>query len=132
MDKKRIVILLVASLLLLPSSALAATLEGTVQGYHCAAFGKACPKDMMDPIVGAERTFVVVPKGSDKFYLVPNLDRAVLARHLLENIRITGTIDKKYNSIMAKTLEVREKGEWKLKWSMEIEDKMLKELHETP
>lgn len=120
----------VAIFISLSTAAFADTLEGTVQGYHCAAFGKGCPKDMMDPIIGAERTFVLVPQGSEKFYLIPNLDRAILARHLLEDIRVTGMIDKKYNSIMAKKLEVRENGAWKLKWSMEMEDKMLKELYE--
>ena len=110
--------------------AFAESIEGKVQGFHCVVYGKGCPKDMMDPIAGAERTFVLVPSTGDGFYLIPNLDRAVLARHLLEKVRVSGMIDKKYNSVMAKTLEVWKNGSWKLMWSMEMEDKMFQELIE--
>ncbi len=130
MHIKLIGLLIALTIFSIPTWAGADTLVGTVQGYHCAAYGKGCPKDMMDPIIGAERTFVLTMPGEEGFYLVPNLDRAVLARYLLEEVRIKGMINKKYNSIMAKTLEVRHKGTWQLKWSMEMEEKMFNELIE--
>jgi hypothetical protein len=130
MNRKYIAIAIAFTIFFIPTWAFADTVEGTVQGFHCAVYGKGCPKDMMDPVVGAERTFVLVPPGGDGFYLIPNLDRAVMARHLLEKIRVEGMINKKYNSIMAKSLQVWQNGTWKLKWSMEMEDQMFQELVE--
>jgi hypothetical protein len=81
------------------------SIEGTVSGYTCVVLGKACPVDREDPVIAAEKVFVVVrPDGT--YVLVPNLDRAILARHLTEKVRITGMLDEKYNAVHANTLEI--------------------------
>ena len=81
------------------------TVEGTVSGYTCVVLGKACPVDREDPVIAAEKVFVVV-KADGTYYLVPNIDRAILARHLTEKVRVNGELDEKYKSIQAKSLEV--------------------------
>ena len=80
------------------------TVEGTVSGYTCVVLGKACPVDREDPVIAMEKVFVVV-KGDGSYYLVPNVDRAILARHLTEKVRVTGRLDEKYNSVQANKLE---------------------------
>jgi hypothetical protein len=123
----------VASLVLLGSPLFAAegTIEGTVQGFTCVTTGKVCPVGKEDPMIAAERVFVVLEKGGKDYYFVPNLDRAILARHINQMVRVTGNMNPKYRSINANKLEVKEGGSWKTVWSTEMErqllDKMEKE-----
>ena len=64
-----------------------------------------CPVEDIDAVVQLESDFVVMqPDGT--FYNVPNLDRAVKARYMLDNVRVTGEIHKRYKSIVAEKLEV--------------------------
>lgn len=130
MGKSLIHFFVVSAMFLLPGIAVADTIEGTVQGFSCVVYGKVCPKDMRDPVAGVERTFVVVPSSGKDFYLVPNLDRAVLVRHLLDKVRVKGMLSEKYNSIMAETIEVWREGKWVLEWSRERQERMLKEFLE--
>lgn len=90
---------------LVSTAANAATVEGTISGYTCVVLGKACPVDREDPVIAAERVFVVV-KADGSYYMIPNIDRAILARHLTEKVRVEGNVDEKYKSIQAKKLEV--------------------------
>ena len=146
------VIAVVASVVLLGFSAVAsaaesmAAVEGTVSGYTCVVLGKACPVDREDPVIAAENVFVVV-KADGGYYLVPNIDRAILARHLTEKVRVKGAVDDKYRSIQANSLEVflassRHAGNqdptrvsplitadgWKTVWSRTMEDEARKML----
>lgn len=105
-----------------------ATIEGTVSGYLCAVLGKACPVDKEDPLVAAEKTFVVV-QSDGGFYQVPNVDRAVLARHLTEKVRVKGTVDSKYKSVNATSIEVMDKDKWKVFWSTAMEAEMRRMLN---
>lgn len=66
---------------LVPALAMGGVVEETIQGLTCVTFGKVCPVDKEDPMIAAERVFVVLVKADD-YYLVPNLDRAILARHI--------------------------------------------------
>jgi hypothetical protein len=123
----------VVSLVLVGSPLFAAegTIEGTVQGFTCVTSGKVCPVGKEDPMIAAERVFVVLEKGGKDYYFVPNLDRAILARHINQMVRVTGNMNPKYRSINANKLEVKEGGSWKTVWSTEMErqllDKMEKE-----
>lgn len=105
------------------------TIEGTVSGYTCVVLGKACPVDREDPVIAAERVFVVV-KADGTYYMVPNIDRAILARHLTEKVRVTGTLDEKYKAVNADKLEtfVASKDSWKTVWSQAMEDEARKML----
>ena len=124
--KKKISLLFVLGFVfvLLPVLASAATVEGTIQGYDCVVTGTVCPTGKEDPYVATQSIFIVLTKGKD-YYLVSNVDRAVLARHVNQQVRVNGKISSKYNSIRAKTIEVMEKGSWKVVWSLEEQRKMM-------
>lgn len=115
----------------IPLLASAETVEGSIQGLHCVSIGKVCPVGKEDPIIAAESTFVIYTK-DQKHFLVPNLDRAILARHINENARVEGKLDLKYASIMANKLEIMGKdGTWKIVWTKQMQQDVLKELQPT-
>ena len=97
------------------------TIEGKIQGLQCVIGGKLCPLDNQDPHIAAEKTFVVVT-GPNAYILVPNLDRAIMARHLMSKVRVSGKKSEKYNSIKANKFEVYKNGKWKTAWTQEMED----------
>ena len=126
--KKRILsIIVLFAFLSIPVWALAATVEGTVQGFQCVQVGKTCPVDKKDPVAAFEHNFVILTS-SGTYYLVPNLDRAVLARHLTETVKISGTVNNKYNSVTADKVEVKKDGKWKVVWSTEMQKEIEAEL----
>lgn len=122
---KRVLAVAAAALALTFSSVVAmakdTTIQGTVSGYMCVVLGKACPVDREDPVIAAERLFVVAaPDGS--YYMIPNLDRAILARHLTEKVRVTGNLDEKYRSMKADKLEVYQGADkWKTVWDLAMQ-----------
>ena len=122
MRKTALSLLALASVLLSAVGAWAApaTVEGTISGYTCVVLGKACPVDQEDPVIAAEQVFVVV-KADGTYFLVPNIDRAVLARHITEKVRVTGVVDEKYKSIKADKLDRFAAGNWKTVWSTAME-----------
>lgn len=128
MKKISILVLALAVLILAPVWANAGTVEGTIQGFTCVTQGKLCPVGKEDPMAALERVFVVLTKGDD-YYFVPNVDRAVLARHLNERVKVTGDISPKYPSIEANTIEVYEKGAWKTAWSREWQQEFYNDLY---
>lgn len=96
-------------------------IEGNVLGYNCVVNNIGCPAGMEDPVIANERIFVV--SISDKeFVFVPNIDRAVLARHITKTVRVTGDYNEKYNAIQANTLEVKTAGVWKTVWTLAWEE----------
>jgi hypothetical protein len=119
--KKISLFFLIASVcVLLPVWASAATVEGAIEGYNCVSQGKICPIDKLDPHIALERAFVVLTEGKD-YYLITNVDRAILSKYIHMTVRVTGTIMPRYNSIMADSIEVFEKGAWKERWSAKME-----------
>ena len=118
---------LVAALFLLPLIANADTVEGKMNGLNCAISGVVCPIDKADPLIALETDFVVQqPDGT--FYIIPNVDRAIKARVILEDVKVTGKVNPTYKSIQADTLEVKRSGEWKLVWSQKMQDELREEL----
>jgi hypothetical protein len=91
--------------------------------------GKLCPVDNQDPHIAAETNFVVVT-GSDSYFLIPNVDRAILARHLMSKVRVSGETSSKYKSIKADRFEVQVNGKWKTAWTQEMEDRARRELNQ--
>jgi hypothetical protein len=122
-------VMFVLALALAPLTAMAAetTIEGSVQGFTCVTQGKVCPAGKEDPMAGIERVFVVLTSGND-YYFVPNVDRAILARHLNERIRVIGEMNPKYKSITATKIEVMKKGMWERVWGSVDEEDLLKDL----
>jgi hypothetical protein len=121
MMKKFIPIVIVFVMMLVPAMAIGASVEGSVQGLTCVTQDKVCPVGSEDPMVAAERTFVVHVRGAE-YYLVPNLDRAILARHIGEMVKVDGVKSTKFKSIHAKTLYVKKSGKWVSVWSQKRED----------
>jgi hypothetical protein len=129
-EMKRSALFLVVALALVgaPLWAAAGTVEGTVQGFSCVTAGKVCPVGKEDPMIAAERVFVVLDKAGKDYFFVPNLDRAILARHISQIVRITGKMDEKYRSINAEKLEVKQDGSWKTTWSRQMEKELLEKM----
>lgn len=120
MKKIRILLFGIISLLIaLPVHGETARIEGTVQGFYCVTMGKTCPADKEDPVIGAERIFVVFTDEKEH-YFVPNLDRAIMARYINDQVRVTGNLIEKYNSIDADSFAVYEDGEWRTAWTEEM------------
>ena len=100
--------------------ALGDSVEGSVQGFRCVTQGKVCPKGKEDPMAAVENVFVVLTKGKD-YYFVPNLDRAVMARHINDRVRVSGTLSSSYNAIAANKFEVFKNGKWRITWDFDME-----------
>lgn len=111
--------------MLTPVLAIGASLTGSVQGFTCVTQGKVCPIGMEDPIAAAENVFVLlVDAAKGDYYFVPNVDRAVMARHLNTEIKIEGDVNKKLKSIKAKSIYAK----GKLVWSVDLENDIYKDL----
>lgn len=117
--KRLIMFILIASMFaFMPLVASAAELEGSVQGFTCVTQGKVCPAGMEDPMAAAEEVFVLLTK-DNTYYFVPNVDRAVMARHINERVRITGDMNTQYNAINADKIEAYRGGSWQEVYSKE-------------
>ena len=122
--KKRLRFFMVIFVLVsLPAWAMAGTVEGSIQGLTCVTLGKLCPVDKEDPMIAAEKIFVVLTKDNN-YYFVPNLDRAILARHINQMVRVEGEISSKYKAINAEKLEVFREDAWRTKWSIKWQEEL--------
>lgn len=113
--------------LLVPVFAMAASVTGSIQGFNCVTQGKVCPIGKEDPVAAAENVFVLLVDASkDDYYFVPNVDRAVLARHLNTQVKIDGNVDKKSKSI--KATDIFALNPEKKVWSVSMQDEIYKDL----
>ena len=126
---KKILVIALFVLVLLPVWAVAGMVEGSVQGFTCVTQGKVCPVGKEDPLAAVEQVFVVLTKGKS-YYFVPNVDRAVMARHINDRVRVTGKVATNYPSIEATKIEVFMKGAWKQTWSFEWQEQIQKNLQD--
>jgi hypothetical protein len=62
-------------------------------------------------MAAAEMAFVVLTK-DNTYYSVPNVDRAIMARHINERVRVSGKLESKYNVINASKIDVYIGGSW--------------------
>ena len=127
--KNNLATVLLAGILLcsLPLAASAAmeTKTGTIAGLTCATVGYTCPIDQSDPMLALERDFVLVVESGD-FYLMPNLDRGIKARHVLKEVTVKGLVNEKYRSIDVVELII----DGRTVWSLEMEREMRERLNE--
>ena len=123
--------ILITAVFFIPLSSLADTLEGKINGISCAIAGVVCPIDKLDPLVALEKDFVLQqPDGS--FYLMPNVDRAVKARLVLDDVVVTGTVNERYKSIEVDEIQTRRGGAMKVVWSEAIQEDLRGELFGAP
>ena len=128
MKRKATALIIVALMAFLPVLALGATaIEGSIQGFYCVTQGISCPVGKEDPVAAAERLFVLHVKDAS-YYFVPNVDRAVMARHINERVRITGDVSKDFKAIQAAEIEVNREGKWIKVWSSDWQDEIYKEV----
>jgi len=121
--KKLVSIVIFSLMVLVPAMAIGGTLTGTVQGFNCVTQGKVCPVGSEDPMVAAERTFVLHIEGTN-YYFVPNLDRAIMARHIGEMVKVEGKKSEEFKSINAEDLYVKKGGSWQKVWSQNRQDEI--------
>ena len=127
--KRLIPIVIVFVMMVVPAMAIGASVEGTIQGFTCVTQGKVCPIGQEDPMIAAERVFVLLSDAaSNEFYFVPNIDRGIMARHLNENVKINGTMKMDFKSIQAKELYVMNKGDWKKVWDVNLQDDIYRDI----
>ena len=126
MKANSIAFVILLGFMLFPALALAGEWQGTIQGLRCATEAKVCPVDMEDPLVGLEKSFVLVTKDGS-WYLLPNLDRAILARHVIQRVFVEGEKSPKYKAITVQSLKVWKDNKWKEVWSVEMEKKLIRD-----
>jgi hypothetical protein len=130
MKTKCILFTIVVLLALAPVSALAAkqaSVSGSIQGYYCVTQGKTCPVGQEDPMAATETVFVLHVKGAN-YYFVPNVDRAVLARHLNEMVTVNGVMSKDMKAIHASEIFVDKSGKSRKVWSSNMEDDIYRDV----
>jgi hypothetical protein len=89
--------------------------------------GQVCPIGKEDPMVAAESIFVVLTQ-PDVFYLVPNVDQKILARHIGEMVMVEGDLNNKYNSIKAANIYVMKDMKWRKVWSADLQDEIYSDI----
>ena len=98
---------------LLSSAALAATVEGSVQGFTCVTLSKVCPLNEDDPLINMEKIFVVLT-ASNGYYFVPNITRDIMASFINQRFKVTGRINGKHKAIIAEKLYAWQNENWNL------------------
>ncbi|MBU4563880.1 MAG: hypothetical protein KMY53_09320 [Desulfarculus sp.] len=101
--------------------------QGSIQGLACVTQGKVCPINMEDPLIALEKTFVLLLADGSWYYL-PNLDRAILARHLNRPVAVEGVLEAGSKAIMVNKLLVKRGDDWREAWSPEMERELLEQL----
>lgn len=129
MKKSLLPMIIGVAFLLAPVLAIGANLSsltGSIQGFNCVTQGKVCPIGMEDPVIAAENVFVLlVDAAKSDYYFVPNVDRAILARHINQQVRIDGRVTERGKSIRASDIYVQQPNRtWKKTWSTNWQDRI--------
>ena len=118
--KRRMLVLILAACLCWPAVVLAQgvvgtgepiSMSGTIQGLISTCAGHVCRPGEEYIIAAAEDNFVLLTD-SGKYYFLPNLDRAVLARHLNTQVTIAGVVDNKWKTIQVASIMKDGKKVW--------------------
>ncbi|HMA85532.1 MAG TPA: hypothetical protein VKN73_07500 [Desulfosalsimonadaceae bacterium] len=113
-------ILSIIILICLPAMAFSGQWEGSIQGLTCAMHGKVCPSGMEDPYIAIEDNYVFYT-GKDTWYLLPNVSKRVLVRHLNDPVRVIGTKNAKHPAIDVEEIQIKKNGEWQTAWSKQLQ-----------
>lgn len=107
----------------LAANAAMETKTGTITGLACATVGYTCPIDEADPMIAMERDFVLLKDDGD-WYIMPNLDRGVKARHALKKVQVKGFVDERYRSINVEELIVDGRVVWTMQAQREMQERL--------
>ena len=119
--------IIIALVLVVPAIAFAEGFEGSIQSFTCITQGKVCPVGKEDPMIAVERVFVLHVKAGE-YYFIPNVDRAIMARHLNQLVKVEGEKSASFNSIKATEIYVMEDGKWVKNWSQDWQDQIYEEI----
>ena len=119
--------IIIALVLVVPAIAAGDVIEGSIQSFTCITQGKVCPIGKEDPMIAVEKVFVLHVKAGE-YYFVPNVDRAIMARHLNELVKVEGVKSTNFNSIKATAIFVMEDGKWAKTWSQDWQDQIYEEI----
>lgn len=115
-----------AALMIVPMTATADKVTGSIQGLICVTSGTLCPVGKEDPVAAAEDVFVLlVDLPSKDYYYLPNVPRSVLVRHLNEQVTVEGNVDK--NTRIINNVTAMYAGERKV-WSPDIQKDIHRQL----
>ena len=115
--------------LLVPVFVMAGSITGSIQGFNCVTQGKVCPIGKEDPVAASENVFVLLVDASKgDYYFIPNVDRAVLARHLNTQVTVDGNVNSKWKSIEA--TDILSAG--KKVWSIAMQNEVNKDIYGGP
>jgi len=112
---KTIILTLIIAICI-PAMAFGGQWEGSIQGLSCAMHGQVCPTGMEDPYIAIENNYVLYT-GKDTWFLLSNLSKGVMVRHLNEPVRVIGTKNGKHQAIDVDELQTQKDGEWQTAWS---------------
>ena len=115
------------ALLAIPVQSMAETFTGKLNGHGCAHAGTTCPVDRLDPHIALESDFVLQKQDGDYYFL--SMPRSTKVRYALEQVQVTGELNKKYHSIDVNEFKVKKNGKFKLIWSKELQRRELDSLY---
>jgi hypothetical protein len=96
------------------------SVTGSIQGYECVMHNQVCPIGMEDAEAAAENVLVLLVNAEKAdYYMIPNVSKEVLARHINEQIKVVGYIDNKRNTIWAEEIYKGAKMVWSNKMQQE-------------
>lgn len=127
MKKIKVIVVAIMAMALLPLTASAGTVEGSIQGFTCVTQGKTCPVGSEDAMAAVESVFVVF--NMDKsYYFVPNVARATMARHINDQVRVTGKVDSEKRAIHATQIDVKKNGQYVTTWRLAAQHELTQNL----
>ena len=122
-----VVALILTAAILAPAPALAAKdriFDGIIQGANCVHNNTPCPESPSDAHIAAEHDFVLLMPNGDHYFLL-NLDRAIKAKYVTNQVRVVGKIQG--HGIWVHTLAVKKDNQYKQVWSFEEEERLRRE-----
>jgi hypothetical protein len=101
-------------------------LTGSIQSYDCIMTKEVCPIGMEDAMAAeADILVLLVDPVKADYYVITNVSKFVLARHINKQIKVIGYVNEKHNHIWANEIHVGKKLVWSVKMQEELHKKLL-------
>jgi hypothetical protein len=103
------------------------TLVGSIQGYDCVMTKQVCPIGKEDVMVGEEEVLVLLvdPVTAD-YYVMPNMNQRILARHINQDVKVVGYLDKERKSMWVEEMYSGPKKVWSTEMQSELHKQKMK------
>jgi len=95
------------------------TATGKLEGLMCLMHHKECSHAKLDPHLMFEHDFVLLLSNGE-YYLLPNIPRDVKIQHIHDELKVTGTVNKKFNAMDVSELQVKKDGKYETVWSKKL------------